>query len=196
MFLWPLAWFLMGIGLLIGDVYSEPRRGPLWAALILGALGWGAAGGCPRSRGRTPWRWPLGLAWTVLFPAALLVGLRWAELAELLGGAGFEGLIAAFALAGALGGLLTGIATPERSRGASRPVLGISAAGLFGVLFLIGSYVGTLGSYLLADLVEGMLGGLLGNTTALALGFGLGWALGGLAAGAAAASIQAAASGD
>ena len=119
--------------------------------------------------------------------------MRWAELAEDGGGAGFEGLVVAFGLGGAVGGLLSAISPPaRRDRRAALLARGLGAAAVFGVLFLIGAYVGTLGSYFLADAVEGLLGGLIGETAALALGFGIGWALGGLAAGAAAVVAQAA----
>ena len=191
MVLWPLAWFVLGVGLMIGDVYSEPRRGPLWVPLVLGALGWGAAGGYSAPGRQASWRRPLGLAWALLFPASLLTGMRWAELVEYaLGGAGFEGLVAALGLGGAIGGLLTGVSMPA-GRQAARWRRGAGALALFGALFLIGACAGTLGSYVLADLVEGLLGGLLGEPAALALGFGLGWAVGGLAAGAAATAMQA-----
>lgn len=194
MVIWPLAWFLMGVGMMVGDVYSEPRHGPLWAALALGAVGWGAAGGYSGPCGpRNPatWRPSLGLAWALLFCAGLVAGMRSAELVEYaLGGAGFEGLAAGLGVGGAVGGLLTGLSTAGagQRRSAAR---GLGALALFGALFLLGAWTGTLGSYFMADLFEALLGWLVGDTVALTLGFGLGWAVGGLAAGAAATAVQA-----
>lgn len=190
MLLWPLGWFLTGTGLMLGDVYGEPSRGPLWLPLLLGGLGWGGAGGLAEPGDGTA-RVPRGLAWAAIFAATLLGGMRWAGLVEDGGGAGFEGLVAAFGLGGAAGGLLTGMSAPAGSRRPGRVARGFSAAATYGVLFLIGAYLGTLASYLVADAVEGILGGLVGETAALALGFGLGWALGGLAAGAAAVIARA-----
>lgn len=191
MFIWPLAWFVMGVGLMIGDVFSRPPQGPFWVALGLGALGWGAAGGYSGPTDRTSWSWPLGLAWALLFPPSLLVGLRWAEFVEYpLGGPGVLGLGAALGLGGAVGGLLTGISAPNAGLRATTLVRGLIAFAFFGALFFIASCAGMLGCYLLPGLVEGLLGGLLGETAAVKLGFGLGWAVGGLLAGAAVTSTR------
>lgn len=189
--LWPLAWFLTGAGMMLGDVTSEPSRGPLWVALALGCLGWGAAGARSAPGEGAAWQLPLGVAWAAIFASSLPAGIRWARLIEDGGGVGFEGLVAAIGLGGAVGGLLTGIATAGREDRAGRLARGLGAAAVFGVLFLFGAYAGTLASYLLVDAVEAILGGLLGETAALALGFGLGWSVGGLAAGTAEVVVRA-----
>src|SRR5512143_1535303 len=41
---WTLAWGVMGAALYISGVLNSPRTGPLWVALLGGAISWSIAG--------------------------------------------------------------------------------------------------------------------------------------------------------
>ena len=35
-----IAWAVTGMGLHVADVFSSPRRGPLWVAIVVGLVAW------------------------------------------------------------------------------------------------------------------------------------------------------------
>src|SRR3954467_1868463 len=77
---WTVAWGVAGFGLFVTDIWSDPPRGPLWIAIVLGFLAWGAAGAITMHHGRpvpSAIRW--GLAYLLAFWLGAIGGAQFAE---------------------------------------------------------------------------------------------------------------------
>lgn len=95
---WSLAWGVAGIGLWVADVFSNPRHGPLWAAVVPGVVAWSIAGAGTLCRSRPV----AGLAiWAASYLLALQLGSLWsAWMVEHRVAAGFKGALYGWAVAG------------------------------------------------------------------------------------------------
>ena len=185
---WTMAWGFTGIALYISGVFNSPRTGPLWVALIGGAIPWALAGALtfrPAARESS----------NQLNPAVLLI---WA-LAYLLafGLAAFAASALDIALGGfffmilgwSIGGAAGAFASTWRLSDASKLKQSAGQGVIWLLGFLAGGYVGLMGLYLGPELGKMFLGSLIGQPAALTLGAGVGLAPGGLVASAIAVGL-------
>jgi hypothetical protein len=177
---WAIAWATTGMGLFGADVFSSPRRGPLWVAIVSGLLGWGLAGAATLHRRRVPvgvvvW----GAAYLAAFWSAAVLG-DWFEHHTVgpLSSAGFVGGLLGWAAGGAVGALASACLRSS-PWGVIRPV---TFALAWGLGFLVAGFVGVTAGLILAQAAKAVLGFLGNQQVALTVGWGLGCALGGLIA--------------
>jgi hypothetical protein len=172
---WALAWGSTGAALMVSDVFSSPRRGPLWVTLAVGVVAWAIAGaataGGERSRVGA-------VVWSVAFLATMWLGNLWGDWFEHntvagMSSAGFVGMLLGLSAAAGIAGCVSaGLWLPGWPLGRSL-LLGLSWAGGF----LFGGYAGLVAGY-----VIGGLTGVLLPWPAFIIGWGAGCALGGLVA--------------
>lgn len=185
---WTLAWGATGIALYLSGVFNLPRTGPLWLALLGGAIAWAIAGAYTfrLSPSEQPGRRVPGvaliwaLAYLVSFTLAGVVGTR---LENTLGG--FFYMLFGWALGGGLGAFASTRLLTDRARWKRSSLLGF----IWLLAFLAGSYVALFGLYLGPEMGKITIGAVIGQPAALTLGAGLGMALGGLVASAIAAVL-------
>ena len=178
---WTMAWGFTGIALYISGVFNSPRTGPLWVALIGGAIPWALAGALtfrPAARESSNQLNPaVLLIWALAYLLAFgLAAFAATALAVALGG--FFLMVLGWSLGGAAGALASTWLLAGRSR-AGRVIL-IAALWMLG--FFVGGFVALMGLYLGPELGKITIGSLIGQSAALALGAGLGCAVGGLVA--------------
>lgn len=177
---WSIAWGLTGIGLFTADVFSDPRRGPLWVGIVIGFVAWGIAGGATLTRQR------IGsglIIWGVAYLVAFGLGAMWGNWFEHNGvgsvsGAGFVGALFGWAV-GAFVGALASACVMMSPRSFTRAVIFALA---WALSFLVAGYVGLVAGMLLAQASKTVLAFLGNQRVALTIGWGLGSALGGLLA--------------
>lgn len=75
--LWPIAWGFAALGLIIADVASDPRHGPLWAAYAFGTVAWAWAGSLT-FEGKLTWR--SMLVWGFSYAFACGCAVLWVRL--------------------------------------------------------------------------------------------------------------------
>ena len=171
---WALAWGMAGVGFLAADVFSSPRRGPLWVAVVSGLIGWSIAGSLTLHRTH---RVRGAVVWAVAYAVAFWLAALWGASLERAGSAGFVGALLGWAVGGAVGALVSDdVAASKRALG---PRLFSSAA--WGLSFLLGGYVAMVTAMLLGQ-VAGRGLEFLGEGLALTLGWGAGASLGGAVA--------------
>jgi hypothetical protein len=178
---WSIAWAVTGMGLYIADVFSSPRRGPLWVAIVVGVASWGAAGAATWQG--SPFRTFFGI-WSASYLAALWSGAvlgDWFEHSEVgrFSSAGFVGMLFGWAAGGSAGALVSAFLQSS----AWNPIRQITLALTWGLGFLVGGYVGLAAGLILAQAAKGSLAFLTGEQVALTIGWGVGCSLGGLVAG-------------
>jgi hypothetical protein len=178
---WTLAWGLTGIALYVSGVFNSPRTGPLWVALVGGAIPWAFAGAltfrsaAPESSNR------LNPAVLLIWALAYLVAFGLAAFASTALGialGGFFFVVFGWSIGAAVGALASAWLLAGRSR-AGRVIL-IAAIWMLG--FFVGGFVALMGLYLGPELGKITIGSLIGQPAALTLGAGLGCAVGGLVA--------------
>lgn len=177
---WAIAWALTGMGLHLADVFSSPRRGPLWVAIIVGFVAWGVAGAASLNGGQVRvgvaiW----GMAYLAAFGFGAILG-HWFERNSVgpFFSAGFVGMLFGWA-AGAAAGALVSACLRSSPGHLIRPV---TFALAWGLGFLVAGYVGLAAGLILSQAAKGSLGFLGNQQVALTVGWGLGCALGGLIA--------------
>jgi hypothetical protein len=177
---WSIAWGVTGMGLFTADVFSVPRRGPLWVGVLLGLVAWSVAGASTFYRGRIA----LGMVvWAVAYLVAFRLGAVWADWfghnrVGSIASAGFVGALLGWATGGALGALVSSyISTSQR-----RSVRPIMFAAAWGLSFLVAGYVGLGAALYSAQAAKDALAFLGSQRVALTIGWGLGTALGGMIA--------------
>jgi hypothetical protein len=172
---WALAWGATGAALMVSDIFSIPRRGPLWVTLVVGVVAWAIAGaatvGGKRSR--------IGaVVWSLAFLAAVWLGDLWGDWFERntvagMSSAGFVGMLIGLSAAAGIATCVTaGLWLPGWPLGRSL-LLALSWAGGF----LVGGYAGLAAGYVLGGLT-----GVLLPWPAFIIGWGVGCAIGGLVA--------------
>jgi hypothetical protein len=192
---WALGWAVTGAGLVIADVFSVPRRGPLWIAILAGVAGWslgGAATAASLTRSR---RSETAATGAVIWGASYLVAL--------VSGATLSGwfesrTIGPVASAGVLGGLIAWSGGAGLAILAMRVVGGHSASTPRAILlaaawvlgFAAGAALSVVAGLILAQSTGALLRQTVGEAPGLWLGWSGGFALGGWTA--AALSIAAA----
>lgn len=177
---WTIAWAMTGVGLRVADVFSSPRRGPLWVAIVVGLVAWaiaGAASLCGRRFGAGVTVW--GAAYLVAFWCGAVIG-DWFEHHTVgpISSAGFVGMLFGWAAGAAAGAFVSACmkASPWH------PLRPVTFALAWGGGFLIAGYVGLVAGLMLAQAAKGVLGFLGNQQVALTVGWGLGCGLGGLIA--------------
>lgn len=177
---WALAWGLTGSGLFVADVWSQPRRGPLWVGLLFGSVAWGLAGGTTFRLSRI---WTGIIVWAGAYGLAFWLGGVWGDWFEHnqvggIGSAGFVGTLLGWAAGAERGALTTALlAQPPR-----RILPSLTFATAWGLSFLVASYIGLVAGMILGQMSKTALGFLGSQRMALAIGWGVGAALGGLLA--------------
>jgi len=181
---WAIAWGVMGMGLFIADIGSDPRHGPLWVGVVFGMLAWSWAGaltfhGELRLRGLLIW----GLAYATAYGLAALWAWGYKGLDE---GMQLWGAIMAWSLGTSLGPVLSGVMHAPR-----RPRLGLALlAAQWGLTVFAGAIVAFFGGYFLlafSDIVTRSLGY---ERLLLTLGVSLGTSLGGVLVGAVGMTVR------
>ncbi len=168
---WAIAWGLAGIGLFTADIFSNPRRGPLWVAVVCGLVAWSAAGAVTLHRAHIVRG---GVIWVLAYGIAFWPGAMWGASFERNGSAGFVGALLGWAVGGAIGALVSGyISAPRRCH--VGPVI---VAVAWGLSFFVGGYFAVVAGMLLPQAAKGVLA-FLGQRAALTIGWGLGAMLGG-----------------
>lgn len=177
---WSIAWGVTGMGLFTADVFSTPRRGPLWVGVVFGVVAWSVAGATTLHRTRIAG----GLAvWAVAYGAAFCLAALWGSWFEhnrmgSVDSAGFVGALLGWAAGAALGALASGYLEAPHWRSV-RPIVFAIA---WGLCFLVAGYIGLVAASLAAQAAKGTLAFLGSQRVALTIGWGLGAALGGMLA--------------
>jgi hypothetical protein len=177
---WTLAWGLTGSGLFIADVWSDPRRGPLWVGMAVGLAAWGLAGGTTFrfDRFRTGF-----VVWAGAYGLTVWLASSWGTWFERnqvgpMSSAGFVGMLFAWAVGAGCGAFATAVlATPKR-----RLFRSFAFATAWGLSFLVAGFAGMVAGMVLGELSKVVLEFLGSPFLALAIGWGVGGALGGLLA--------------
>lgn len=170
--LWSTAWFATGVALAIGDMFSDPRYGPIWIPVVVGTTTWGAAGAAataalipaaPNSRVCA-----VGITWAIGYLIALGLGevlASWIVRQSFDGTtyAGFIGVV----LAWAIGATVASLVGFWLVTGAVRSIV---LALVWGSGFLVGSYFAVVFAYVLSQLVKNALQDIVGWRSAY-----LGW---------------------
>jgi hypothetical protein len=171
--IWAIAWFVAGAALFVADVFSAPRRGPLWVAVVFGLTAWSVAGAATFHRAQVP----RGLVlWALAYIVAFSLGGLWADRFERNGWPGFVGALLGWGAGAALGALASGFSARNHSR--FGPLV---MAVAWGATFVAGGYLGIVAGMILAQSTRQTLA-FLGEGAALTLAWGLGAALGGAVA--------------
>ena len=176
---WTIAWGVMGVALYISGVLNSPRTGPLWIALVGGAIPWSMAGAFTFPsivRDSSIRRKIAGfLIWALAyFLSFALAGLVGRALDDTWGG--FFYMLMGWSIGPAVGAFASTWLLTDHSKLLRSSIV----AGIWIVGFFIGSYAGFVAVYVGPELAKISIGALIGIPAALALGFGLGGAAGGL----------------
>jgi hypothetical protein len=185
---WTVAWGLTGIALYISGVFNSPRTGPLWVALVGGAVPWAIAGHFTFRAGRSDSSGMRKLAVMLIWALAYLVAFALAAfaataLAMVLGG--FFLMLVGWTLGGGAGAFASTWLLTDRGRFKRSIVL----ADIWMLGFFVGSFLALVGLYLGPEFGKLIIGPWIGQPAALALGAGVGCAVGGLAASAIAVGL-------
>ncbi len=168
---WAIAWAVAGIGFFTADIFSDPRRGSLWVAVVPGLLAWSAAGSVTLHRVHLV----RGVVvWALAYVVAFGLGAIWGAEFERNGSAGFVGALLGWAVGGAIGALVSGYVSASRRRRVG-PVI---VAAAWGLSFFAGGYVAIVAGMVLGDAAKDVLA-FSGQRAALTIGWGLGATLGG-----------------
>ena len=168
---WAIAWGMAGIGFFTADIFSSPRRGPLWVAVVLGLIAWSAAGSATLHHAHLV----RGVViWALAYAAAFCLGAFWGAWFERNGSAGFVGALLGWAVGGATGALVSGYVSASRRRRVGPVVV----AAAWGLSFFAGGYVAIVAGMVLGQAAKDLLA-FLGQRAALTIGWGLGATLGG-----------------
>ena len=148
---WSLAWGVAVTGLTTSDVWSNPRNGPLWAAVVPGVAAWSVAGAGTLGRSRPV----AGLAiWAASYLLALQLGSLWsAWMVEHRVAAGFKGALYGGAVAGGAAALTSAIVAGWNWNPA-RPIL---FSAIWAVGFFVAGYAAVILMYLLGVFMPGWL---------------------------------------
>ena len=181
---WSVAWGVTGASLQIADVFSTPRHGPFWIAVVGGLMAWSVAGAATvGALHRNPSPTHVRIAGMVWGGAYLLVlGLAtplvaWAE--ETLASAPFVGALIAWSVGAAMAAYATTWLIRE-SPGLVRPI--VMALG-WGLGFFVAGYLAIVLAMIMGQGAKGLFRDLLGQYPAVIIGWGIGCALAGLLAG-------------
>jgi len=181
---WSVAWGVTGASLKIADVFSTPRHGPFWIAVVGGLMAWSVAGAATvGALHRNPSPTHVRIAGMVWGGAYLLVlGLAtplvaWAE--ETLASAPFVGALIAWSVGAAMAAYATTWLIRE-SPGLVRPI--VMALG-WGLGFFVAGYLAIVLAMIMGQGAKGLFRDLLGQYPAVIVGWGIGCALAGLLAG-------------
>jgi len=169
---WAVAWAVAGIGFFTADIFSDPRRGPLWVAVAFGLVAWSVAGAVTLHRVQRV----RGLVvWALSYIVAFWLGSIWADEFERNGSAGFVGALLGWAVGGAMGALVSAYVGASRRR----RVGPIMVAAAWGLSFFVAGYVSVVAGTLLAQGAKDLLAFLGSQRAALTIGWALGAAIGG-----------------
>lgn len=169
---WAIAWGVAGIGFFTADIFSTPRQGPLWVAVVFGLVAWSAAGAVTLHRVQRV----RGLVvWALSYVVAFWLGSIWGDEFERNGSAGFVGALLGWAVGGAIGALLSTYEGASRRRSVG-PII---VAAAWGLSFFVAGYVGVVAGMLLAQGAKDVLAFLGSQRAALTIGWALGAAIGG-----------------
>jgi hypothetical protein len=174
---WSVAWGVTGVGFFAADIWSDPRRGPLWIAVLLGLVAWSLAGAATLHRGRIA----RGLVvWGAAYLLAFWLGAVWAGWFERnrVGGVGSAGLVGAL-LGWSVGAAVGALASASAGTTPQRALRATAFAVAWGLSFLVAGYVGIVAALVMAQVAKGLLVFLGSDWTALAVGWALGAAVGG-----------------
>lgn len=167
---WAIAWGVAGVAFFTADIFSRPRKGPLWV-VVFGLLAWSAAGSMTLHRAH---RVRGALVWALTYLLACWLGALWGAWFDSNGSAGFLGALLGWVLGGSIGAMVSASLSAPR-RGRVGPVI---VAAAWGLGFLVGGYVAIVAGMLLAQVAKDTFG-FLGQRTPLSIGWGLGAAVGG-----------------
>jgi hypothetical protein len=189
MLAWTMAWGLTGcFALYMSGVLNSPRTGPLWLALVGGAIPWAVAGaftfrstGTGSSNRLSP---AVLLIWALAYLLAFALAAFAASALDIVLG-GFFLIILGWSIGAGAGAFASTWMLSERSRLKWSTVLGV----IWWLGFLAGGFVGLMGLYLGPELGKLFVGSLIGQPAALTLGAGVGLAPGGLVASAIAVAL-------
>ena len=187
--MWTFAWGVTGAALYISGVFNSPRDGPLWVALVDGAISWSIAGAStfPHQLRNSPKRWnvPCLVIWALAYFVSFAL-------------AGFFGSLSAFGdtilrlllmfMGWSIGAALGAFASTWLTSYDSKRRRSAIVAGMWLVGFFAGSFIAFMVSFLAAELAKLFIGLIVGIPAALVLGFAAGSALGGFVASAIAIS--------
>jgi len=165
---WAVAWGVTGIGFVTADIFSDPRRGPLWVGIVFGLAAWSAAGALTFHRVRLLHG---VVVWALAYLVALWLGAIWSVSFTR---APFVGGLLGWAVGGALGTLASAYTSESRRLGVG-PVL---AAAAWGLSFFVGGYVALVAGMILMQAAKDVLA-FLGQPASLTIGSGFGATLGG-----------------
>jgi hypothetical protein len=168
---WAIAWGVAGIGFFTADIFSRPRQGPLWVAVVFGLVAWSTAGALSFNHAHVV----RGVVvWALAYVVAFWLGAIWGASFERNGSGGFVGALLGWAVGGAVGTLLSGYISASRRRRVG-PLISAVA---WGLSFFVGGYVALVAGMYLAQAAKGVLA-VLGQRAALTIGWGLGAMIGG-----------------
>ena len=168
---WAVAWGLSGIGFFTADIFSSPRRGPLWVAIVCGLVAWSVAGAVTLHRTHLIRG---AVIWAVAYGAAFWLGAMWGERFESTGSGGFVGALFGWAVGAAIGVLASAYVHVSQRTGTGPVVV----AAAWALSFFIAGYVAVVAGLLLSHAGKDVLF-FIGQRPALAMGWALGAALGG-----------------
>jgi hypothetical protein len=148
---WSLAWGVAVTGLTTSDVWSNPRNGPLWAAVVPGVVAWSIAGAGTLGRSRPV----AGLAtWAASYLLALQLGSLWgAWMVEHRVASGFKGALYGWAVAGGAAAFTSAVVAGWDWNPA-RPIL---FGAIWAVGFFVAGYATFIVGYLLGVFIPGWL---------------------------------------
>jgi hypothetical protein len=174
---WSLAWGVTGASLKIADVFSTPRHGPFWIAVVGGLLAWSVAGAATVSvlhRNPSPTHTRIaGMIWGGAYLLVLGLGT------PLLASAGFVGALIAWSV----GAATAAYATTWLIRESPGLVWPIVMALEWGLGFFVAGYLAIVLAMIMGQGAKGLFRDLLGQYAAFIVGWGVGCALAGLLAG-------------
>jgi hypothetical protein len=172
----------------MSGVLNSPRTGPLWLALVGGAIPWAVAGaftfrstGTGSSNRLSP---AVLLIWALAYLLAFALAAFAASALDIVLG-GFFLIILGWSIGAGAGAFASTWILSERSKLKWSTVLGV----IWWLGFLAGGFVGLMGLYLGPELGKLFVGSLIGQPAALTLGAGVGLAPGGLVASAIAVAL-------
>ena len=175
---WALAWGVTGAAIYISGVLNSPRTGPLWVALVGGAISWAVAGEftfptAPRAAHNLR-RLGNHIIWAGAYLLSFgAVAFAARQLADTLGS--YLYMVLGWALGGALGASASTWFRTERA-----PLKHLLINGVIWLLgFFAGGWAALFGLYLGPELGKISIGWLIGQPAALTLGAGIGMALAG-----------------
>lgn len=181
---WSLAWGVTGASLTIADVFSMPRHGSFWVAVVGGLLAWSVTGAATVGalhRNPSPTHVRIaGIVWGGAYLLVLGLGTplaAWAE--ENLASAAFVGALIAWSVGAATAAYATTWLIIE-SPGLVRPI--VMALG-WGLGFFVAGYLAIVLAMMGGQGAKGLFRDLLGQYPAFIVGWGVGCAFAGLLAG-------------